>query len=228
MRLIGENNFSVEWLRSWQLHIAGATIASSILLFSATYSSIAQQTSDLHTPSELVELLADGGLILFVRHAATDHSQSDQDISDLSRCDLQRNLSQQGKDEAATIRAAVEKHQIPIGAILTSPYCRTVDTARLAFGRYTIVHDLRATFFTSASETNEINRKLRVLLSEAPDSGTNTVLVGHTANLSDVTDVWPKPEGVTHIFRPLGLQGFEHLGRITPEDWEKLLSIENN
>lgn len=182
----------------------------------------------MHTPRELVKLLADGGLILFVRHTATDHSQSDQDVSDLSRCDMQRNLSQQGKDEAELIRAAIEKLQIPIGIVLTSPYCRTVDTARLAFGRYTMVHDLRATFFTSAAETNEINRKLRLLLSEAPDSGTNTVLVGHTANLSDVTDVWPKPEGVTHIFRPLGSQEFEHLGRITPEDWEKLLSTENH
>lgn len=225
---MGKNYASIKWLGNCSLRIAGATIISSILSFLTTPSSIAKQTLDFHTPSELVELLADGGFILFVRHAATDHSQSDQDVSDFSRCDLQRNLSQQGKDEADTMRVAIEEHQIPIGAVLTSPYCRTVDTARLAFGRYTIVHDLRATFFTSRTETNEINRKLRVLLSEVPDSGTNTVLVGHTANLSDVTDVWPKPEGVTHIFRPLGAQGFEHLGRITPEDWEKLLSIENN
>ena len=224
MRVVMTLGFSPEWFGKRWSRIAGTVLAAFVLSVSATSSPAAQQTEGLFEPRELIELLAGGGLILYVRHAATDHSQSDQDISDLSKCELQRNLSRQGKNDARTMRATIEKYKIPIGTVLTSPYCRAIDTASIAFGRYTVVHDLRATFFTSSAETEAINRRLRMLLAETPIDGTNTVLVGHTANLSDVTYVWPKPEGVVHVFRPLGSSGFEHLGRVTPEDWRKLLS----
>lgn len=183
----------------------------------------AQESEGSASNAELVELLQGGGLILYVRHGATDHSQADRDVGDLNQCEMQRNLSQKGKDESATMGAAIGALGIPVGAVLSSPYCRAVDTARIAFGRYEVDDMLRATFFTSAEETRAINAYLRELLSVPPAPGTNTVILGHTANLDDVTRVWPKPEGVAHVFRPLGDGGFQHLGRITPDNWAALL-----
>lgn len=107
---------------------------------------------------------------------------------------------------------AIARLEIPIGQVLSSPYCRTIDTAMIVFGRYRIVDDLRATFFTDKNETDRINAALRARLAQRPDDGENTVPVGHIANLDDVTKIWPKPEGVVHVFRPLGKDGFEHLG----------------
>jgi len=171
---------------------------------------------------ELVKLLRQGGYVLYVRHAATDHSQVDEDLTDLSRCDLQRNLSEQGKHEARTMGAAIASLGIRIGKVYSSPYCRCVDTAQIAFGRYEIVDDMRATFFTNEQETQHLVAFLRKQLSTKPQPGYNTVLVGHTANLRDLTKVWPKPEGVVHVFRPLAEAGFEHLGQLAPSDWQTL------
>ncbi|MEQ9556715.1 MAG: histidine phosphatase family protein [Rhodospirillales bacterium] len=176
------------------------------------------------SPEALVDAMRSGGYILFVRHAATDHSQSDKDLSDLRKCELQRNLSEMGKREAETLGRAVKDLNIKVGAVITSPYCRCVDTAQIAFGRYEIADGMRASFFTNVAETKILSGYLRHRLSLVPASGENTVLVGHTANLKDVTDVWPKPEGVVHVFKPLGEgKGFKHLGRIVPTKWQELL-----
>lgn len=185
-------------------------------------STVAAQQSGSLTPQELVALLQQGGYVLYARHAATDHSQSDQDLSDLRRCALQRNLSEQGKRESMEMGAAFKRLDIKVDEVFSSPYCRCVDTAQIAFGRYKIVDEMRATFFTNEEETKQLIAFLRMQLSKMPRDGHNTVLVGHTANLQDLTEVWPKPEGVAHVFRPLGEAGFEHLGRITPTDWNSL------
>jgi phosphohistidine phosphatase SixA len=189
--------------------------------FLASVAASAQQSGTMPA-QELVSELRKGGLILYVRHAATDHSQSDKDLSDLSKCELQRNLSEQGRRESEAMGAAIRSLGIRIGKVFTSPYCRCVDTAEIAFGRYEKLDSMRATFFTDEALTRELTSYLRAQLTTVPQPGTNTVLVGHTANLKEVTDVWPKPEGVAHVFRPDGQGGFSHLGRILPTDWPML------
>lgn len=175
-------------------------------------------------PDELIKKLQQGGYIIYLRHAATDHEQRDIDLSDLSRCDLQRNLSEQGKQESRVLRDTMAKFNIKFDKVYTSPYCRCIDTAKIAFGDgYEVVHDMRATFATNQEETNQLKEVLRKQLAAIPKPGFNTVLVGHTANLREVTEVWPKPEGVAHIFQPLGDQGYQHMGKIEPEVWKQLL-----
>jgi phosphohistidine phosphatase SixA len=178
------------------------------------------QQSGTQAPEQLVEKLREGGYVLYVRHATTDHAQADTDLSDFSRCEFQRNLSAQGRRESETMAAAFAALEIKVDQVYTSPYCRCVDTASIVFGRFEIVDDMRATFFTNQEETAYLVDFLRSQLSSVPKAGFNTVLVGHTANLRDLTTVWPKPEGVAHVFKPLGGGEFEHLGRIMPTDWE--------
>ncbi len=177
------------------------------------------------SPDALLELLQHGGYIMYIRHAATDHSQQDKDLSDFSKCDLQRNLSQQGKDESRVLGDAIKILNIKIEGVYTSPYCRCVDTAKIAFGRYKIVNDMRATFAVNLEESNLLVSVLKRQLSTIPKQGFNTVLLGHTANLRELTQIWPKPEGVTHIFKPQIKKGYQYLGQIAPKDWELLLKI---
>ena len=88
--------------------------------------------------SPLGEQLQRGGVILVIRHAATDQSKPDQDPVDLNDCRTQRNLSAQGRREARLIGQGVRRLKLRIGAVLSSRFCRTRETARLAFGRATI------------------------------------------------------------------------------------------
>lgn len=195
-----------------------------VLVLFGSISAHAQQAGTM-TPGQLVSLLQKGGLIVYIRHAATDHSQSDTDLSDFSNCSLQRNLSEQGKRESTDMAIAIRALRIPVGEVLSSPYCRSVDTAEIVFGRYEIVDNMQATFYTDKGKTQELADFLRAQISTKPASGMNTVLVGHTANLRDVTQVWPKPEGVAHVFEPLGAGQYRHLGRILPTDWPQLYKI---
>ncbi len=190
-----------------------------------TLTSVNAQQAGTDTPEQLVEKMKQGGYILYIRHAATDHSQADKDLTDLSKCELQRNLSAQGKEETKIMAMALAKLEIKVEKVITSPYCRCVDTAKIAFDRYDIVEDMRATFYTNEAETTHLGDYLKSELTKKPKAGFNTVLVGHTANLRDVTQVWPKPEGVVHVFKPLGEGGYEHLGRITPVEWAPLAGI---
>ena len=83
--------------------------------------------------SSLVRRLRGGGYVLAFRHAATDFSMTDK-TRDLRNCSRQRNLNADGRRQARRIGKAFRRLGIPVGQVLASPFCRTRETARLAFG----------------------------------------------------------------------------------------------
>jgi phosphohistidine phosphatase SixA len=117
---------------------------------------------------------------------------------------------------------AVQTLSIAVAEVLTSPYCRCIDTAKLAFGKFTIVADLVWTLGQPEAETRRLAEALRKLLGTQPSKGTNTVLVSHTANLKEAVGVWPEPEGAMYIFQPREDGGVSYLGNIGPEEWTAL------
>lgn len=163
--------------------------------------------------------LRKGGLVIYMRHAATEHTEASGAAEDLARCATQRNLSASGRMEAVRDGRAIKALGIPIGAVLTSPYCRAEVTAQLAFGRHAPAPDLRFAMGSDAGETRRLADALRRMLATAPADGGNTVLVSHSANLFEASGIFPKPEGVAIVFRPLGDGRFEALARIAPGDW---------
>ena len=102
---------------------------------------------------------------------------------------------------------------------MTSPFCRCKDTGKLAFGRFIVNNDLYFAINTDAAKTNELAESLRKTLATSPPAGTNAVIVSHTANLREAAGIWPKPEGVAYIFRPLSGGRFEVLAKVLPDDW---------
>lgn len=83
----------------------------------------------------LWQRLREGGHVLLMRHAATDPGIGDPPGFVLERCATQRNLSDAGRRDARRIGEALRRRGIPIGAVLSSRWCRCLDTARLVFGR---------------------------------------------------------------------------------------------
>ena len=81
---------------------------------------------------ELLAALRAGGYILYFRHADTDHGQNDDRMTSVEDCTTQRNLTNRGRDHARAIGEVIRTLGIPIGAVLASPLCRTVETAVLA------------------------------------------------------------------------------------------------
>ena len=83
-------------------------------------------------PADLVRQLREGGYVLYMRHASTDFSQNDSRMKSYEDCASQRNLTEKGRQEAREIGGHVKRLRIPIGEVLASPFCRTMETARLA------------------------------------------------------------------------------------------------
>jgi phosphohistidine phosphatase SixA len=195
-----------------------AAVASVALAAVATTGAESATTAD----PALVRALQRGGLVLVLRHAATDFSKPDQDPVVLPDCRTQRNLNAQGRADARVIGRGARRLELRIGNILSSPFCRTRETARLAFGRFRISQALLNTI--AAEHDARWRRQIRAarrLLGTRPAPGMLTVLVTHGSVVGDTTGETLE-EGETLVFRPLGSSRFRLLGRILPREWGTL------
>jgi len=83
-------------------------------------------------PSAWNAMLA-GGVALLLRHAATDPGLGDPPGYRLDDCSTQRNLSADGRVQAARLGQALRERGVRVDSVLSSRWCRCLDTARLAF-----------------------------------------------------------------------------------------------
>ena len=169
--------------------------------------------------SQLISSLRAGGLVLYFRHTSTDFSQNDERMTSFDDCPTQRNLTDKGRSEARAIGAAIRELRIPIGKVLASPFCRTMETATLAFGKAEKTMDLRGWH-------EQVDPKryapLRPYLTAAPASGTNTVLVGHGNPFRAIAGPPHLMEGEAAVIKPLAGDRYEIIARIPVERWQEL------
>ena len=171
----------------------------------------------------MLTAIQQGDKVIYIRHAKTN-SQKDQKPLDLSDCAKQRNLSEEGKEQSRMIGEAFQTLNIPVGQVLSSPYCRAKDTAQIAFGQYEIDNDLRHLSGVPEDQKAAVIEALDKLLQRTPAPGTNIILVSHSPNLSETTGIVPRESGSLHIFQPRP-GGYEYLGKINPDEWPALLKM---
>ena len=172
-------------------------------------------------PVEVVDRLREGGFVVFLRHAVTDHSQEDFPGAPLTNCAAQRNLNDAGRQQAEVLGRAWRALEIPVGDVLSSGYCRTRETAELAFGRFEIVPALTGIPSEAVGTYSGRVRALRRMLGTEPRDGENTVIVGHIKNLEAATKVEIE-EGESAIFEPLGDSRYRLVARIPASAWPQL------
>ncbi len=199
-----------------------------LVLFVAAGCALPKVDADTVLSGEpLVALLRAGGNNIYFRHAQTDWSQDDhiERAGDWASCEPTRvrQLSQAGRRTARAVGDAMRALRIPVGAILASPYCRTVETAKLMnlgpVTNTTDVMNLRAAEYFGGRDA--VLQRARSRLAVPPPANMNVVLVAHGNVARGATDVYPdEAEGV--IFRPDGNGGFTFVGRLTPEQWAAL------
>ncbi len=174
----------------------------------------------VNSTSELISKLQSGGYIIYMRHGKTtkkNASRNKQGV-DFTRCETQRNLSVEGRTQVKEIGRMIKALNIPIGKVTSSPYCRTKDTAKNVFGDFSIDKNLAFSIGKVEKESKRLGDHLFNLMLSSSDQKSNTVFVGHTANLKDGLGIWPKPEGVAVIFKK-SENKIKYLGMITPEQW---------
>ena len=158
--------------------------------------------------------------MLYIRHASTDFSKNDAGMTSYEDCASQRNLLDKGRDEARAVGAHVRRLGIPIGRVYASPFCRTVETAMLAFGKAEKTQEVRG----GPVQSDDPKRydALRKLLSTPPPKGVNNVVSSHGNPFFALFGAPYLAEGEIAVVRPGGKAGYEALARIRLSDWDSL------
>lgn len=170
---------------------------------------------------KLLEALRGGGYVIYFRHGISDLSTNDTDREKLENCATQRLLSREGRSQMRDIGVAIKALGIRVSSVRSSPYCRSIDTAMLAFGRVEPTDDLVNTVIADEETATRKAQALKKMLSTPPAAGTNAVLSGHSGNLQEATGIWPKPEGVAIVFKPEKSGKFSYVARIAPTQWQE-------
>lgn len=137
--------------------------------------------------------LASGQAIAIMRHAKAPRARGAKrgkgpKVVNLMDCGSQRNLSGAGRAQAARIGRAFKRRGIRSARIISSAYCRTMDTARLlGLGSPSWSYDLNA---LSKPTARQQTSGFRALLRNAP-AGIATILVTHKTNIRALVGVTP-------------------------------------
>jgi histidine phosphatase superfamily protein (branch 1) len=76
-------------------------------------------------------LLKKPGHIVLLRHSNAPGQVPESNDMDFKNCSIQRNLDADGRAQAGRIGDAFRKHGITKATLLSSQYCRAMETARL-------------------------------------------------------------------------------------------------
>lgn len=171
----------------------------------------------------LLDLLKQGGYILYVRHGEAIVGE-DQPNLNFWYCSTQRNLSELGRLQSIYYGQTLRNLQIPISyPILASPYCRTIETAQLAFGMGNTQINPYLSEINRLNENLSSEEKQRILdyiksvFEIKPPQRSNRVIIAHTFK-KDI-GLGEIPNMGTVILKPLGPgNGYEVVDRLSLED----------
>ena len=144
-------------------------------------------------PEAVASLLRAGGALIAFRHALAPGTFDPPEFR-LGDCSTQRNLDAVGRDQARRIGQWFAARALVPRQVLTSPWCRCIDTAQLAFGAGRVEQALGSPHGAAADARAAALRRLRSALATAtPRPGGFEVWVTHMFVLADLTGEGSSP-----------------------------------
>jgi broad specificity phosphatase PhoE len=157
--------------------MASIRLLTAVLLF-AWAAPHAQATESIW------DALRTPGAVVVLRHSFAPGGFDPPDAR-LDDCSTQRNLDEGGRAQAMRIGEAFRRNGIAVGAVLSSPRCRCLDTARLAFGQVESWDVLQGAL-NDAERRRHLVAEIRERIA-AHRSGPPLVLVTHGTVVTDLT-----------------------------------------
>jgi phosphohistidine phosphatase SixA len=188
--------------------------AATLLLYLLVLLTLSPQRASADD-EQLWAALNHGGKVILLRHTHVDIREGIGRLAS-GNCAEEVNLSSRGVEQAKRLGEAFRAHGIAIGEVLTSPYCRCIDTGTLAFGRARPVQYLRppGTVSENQAKLNQ-ERVVQEILKHRDPS--NLVMITHDLNIADVVLEDTVPMGEFFVVQPKGTD-FEVLGKIHLDD----------
>ena len=131
------------------------------------------------------EALRAPGSVVVLRHSYAPGT-FDPPTARLDDCTTQRNLDESGRGQARRTGEAFRKNGIAVGTVLSSPRCRCLDTARLAFERAPQSWEPLQGALNDAARRQRQLGEIRNFMA-AHGSGPPLVLVTHGSVITDLT-----------------------------------------
>lgn len=154
-----------------------------------------------------------------MRHASSPREVPDKATANSDNVKPERQLDPEGRASSTAMGKALRDLKIPIGAVLTSPTYRALETIRYAqLGNPQAFPELGDNGQSMSGGTEAQATWLRKKVTELP-KGTNTLIVTHMPNMSRA---FPEStsnlaDGETVIFGPSGV-----VARVKIEEWTQL------
>ena len=188
-----------------------ATILLAILVATSSPMAFADSSA-----AALWQRLQQPGKALYVvllRHALAPGIGDPANFS-LQDCSTQRNLSAEGRIQARQIGEAFQVRGVAIRQLLSSQWCRCLETAELmSVGQVTALESLNSFFrdrSAAASRTAEVEQ---YLLSQLDHPGV-IVMVSHQVNITALTDIVPRSG--TAVVVQVTASGLVRMGQLDP------------
>jgi phosphohistidine phosphatase SixA len=157
--------------------------------------------------------LAGGGHVALMRHAYAPGTGDPENFR-LEDCSTQRNLHEAGREQARRTGEAFREHGVAVGQVLSSRWCRCLETARLlGLGTVEPFAPLDS-FFGDRDHGPDQTEAVRARLAEAAPDGASLVMVTHQVNITALTGIFPR-SGEIVVLRLGGPEIFETIGTIS-------------
>ncbi len=154
-----------------------------ILLLTCFNTSLIAKTND-----DLQNILNEGGKLIFIRHAYAPGS-GDPDNFDILSCSTQRNLNNEGIEQAKNIGKFFLKNTIESNIVLSSEWCRCKQTAKYAFKNYKTKFFLNSFFSKKfANNKNKQIKDLKEYIKQWNGNG-NLIFVTHYVVILEILNI---------------------------------------
>lgn len=160
------------------------------------------------------DALRAGGAVAMVRHARAP-GVGDPPGFRLDDCGTQRNLSEDGREQARALGRRIAIERVTVSDLRSSRWCRALETARLAFPEVAVLPDRALdSFFDAREDGPRQTVALRDLVLGWSGRPGARVLVTHQVNITALTGIG-LAEGEIVVVRPSG-DRLVVIGRIPP------------
>lgn len=134
--------------------------------------------------ANLVSDLNDGQHVLLMRHADAP-GYGDPKGYQLEKCSTQRNLGDYGKKQAGLIGEWLKNQGITSANVISSPWCRCIDTANLMNVGSVKISPALGSFFDDMSLERQQTKELEKLIQTTLNSNSKAplILVTHHVNI---------------------------------------------
>ena len=137
-----------------------------------------------HGEESVWDALRAPGVVVVLRHSYAPGAFDPPDAR-LEDCSTQRNLDESGRAQAARVGEAFRRNGIAVGIVLSSPRCRCLDTARLAFGQVQAWGPLGGALRDEGLRQRQVAEIKKTIA--AHRNGPPLVLVTHGSVVTDLT-----------------------------------------